>query len=144
MRFPRLATIATLLSVACSGCHTQGGSVTTTYVGGGTLVVGGGLWVASRTVESPDTSKDLKWAAIGTATLGVLIAISGIIGIVSLPSDSEAAVQLSQILITKAHQGNCSVVVEREHEVQELDSGVYDRVLMSDAAVSHCLSHSSH
>lgn len=141
MRSARLAAIATLVSVACSGCHTQGGSVTTTYVGGGTLVVGGGLWVASRTVDSPDTSKDLKWAAIGTATLGALIAISGIIGIVSLPSDSEAAVQLSQILISKAHLGNCSVVREREHEVQELDAGVYDRVLMSDPAVSRCLSH---
>jgi hypothetical protein len=141
MRSTRLATIATLMSVACSGCHTQSGSVTTTYVGGGTLVVGGGLWVASRTVDSPDTSKDLKWAAIGTATLGVLIAISGIIGIVSLPSDSEAAVQLSRILIDKAHEGNCTVVRDREHEVEELDVGVYDRVLMSDSAVSHCLSH---
>src|ERR1043165_7745906 len=103
----KLAAIATLMSVACSGCHTQGGSKTTLYVGGGTLVVGGGLWVASRTIESPDTSKDLKGAAIGTATLGALIVMSGIIGIISLPSDDEAALQISRILINKAHQGNC-------------------------------------
>ena len=139
MRSPRLAAIATLMSVACSGCHTQGGAMTTTYLGGGTLVVGGGLWVASRTIESPDTSKDLKWAAIGTATLGALIVISGIIGIVSLPTDEEAALQISRILITKAHLDNCTVVRDRAHEVEELDVGVYDRVLMTDDAVKHCL-----
>src|ERR1041385_1903111 len=140
MRSRRLATIATLVSllwVACSGCHTYGGSRPAAIVGGGTLAVGGGLWVASRTIDSPDTSKDLKWAAIGTASLGLLIVIGGVIGMIALPTDSEAALAISRILISKAHQGNCTVVRDREHEVEELDVGVYDRVLMSDDAVKH-------
>ena len=139
MRSRELATIATLLSLCCSGCHTYSGSRTTTFVGGGTLAVGGGLWIASRTIDSSDTSTNLKWAALGTASLGLLIAIGGVIGMVSLPTDDEAALQISRILINKAHQGVCTIVRDRAHEVEELDVGVYDRVLMSDDAVKHCL-----
>jgi hypothetical protein len=139
VRSRELATIATLLSLCCSGCHTYSGSRTTTFVGGGTLAVGGGLWIASRTIDSSDTSTNLKWAALGTASLGLLIAIGGVIGMVSLPTDDEAALQISRILINKAHQGVCTIVRDRAHEVEELDVGVYDRVLMSDDAVKHCL-----
>jgi hypothetical protein len=139
VRSRELATIATVLSLCCSGCHTYGGSRTTTFVGGGTLAVGGGLWIASRTIDSSDTSTNLKWAALGTASLGLLIVIGGVIGMVSLPTDDEAALQISRILINKAHQGNCTVVRDRAHEVEELDVGVYDRVMLADDAVKHCL-----
>jgi hypothetical protein len=139
VRSRNLAAIATLLSLCCSGCHTYGGSRTTAIVGGGTLVVGGGLWVASRTIDSTDTSTNLKWAALGTASLGLLIVIGGVIGMISLPTDDEAALQLARILVSKAHQGNCTVVRDRAHEVEELDTGVYDRVMLSDDAVKHCL-----
>ena len=139
MRSRELAAIATVLSLCCSGCHTYGGSRTTAIVGGGTLAVGGGIWIASRTVDNPDTSTNLKWAALGTASLGLLIAISGVIGMVALPTDDEAALQLARILVNKAHLGNCTVVRDRAHEVEELDTGVYDRIMLSDDAVKHCL-----
>ncbi|HSD86659.1 MAG TPA: hypothetical protein VLB44_04065 [Kofleriaceae bacterium] len=134
-------TIASLLAIALSGtaCSTFSGSRTTTIFGAGTLAVGGGVWVASRTVDSPDTEKTLKWAALGTASLGLLLVISGIIGMVSLPTEEEAALELSKILITKAHNGNCTVVRDRAPEVEAYDSGVYDRVLLTDDAVKHCL-----
>jgi hypothetical protein len=139
MRSRELAAIATVLSLCCSGCHTYGGSRTTAIVGGGTLAVGGGLWVASRTIDSTDTSTNLKWAALGTASLGLLIVIGGVIGMISLPTNDEAALQLARILVNKAHQGNCTVVRDRAHEVEELDTGVYDRLMLTDDAVKHCL-----
>jgi len=139
VRSRELATIATLLSLCCSGCHTYGGSRTTAIVGGGTLAVGGGLWIASRTIDSADTQADLKWAALGTASLGALIVIGGIVGMISLPTDDEAALQLARLLVNKAHLGNCTTVRDRAHEVEELDTGVYDRVMLTDDAVKHCL-----
>lgn len=134
-------TIASVLALALigGGCSTFAGSRTTTIFGAGTMAVGGGIWVASRTVDSPDTEKTLKWASLGTASLGLLLVISGIIGMVSLPTEEEAALQLAKILITRAHNGNCTVVRDRAPEVEEYDSGVYDRVLLTDDAVKHCL-----
>jgi hypothetical protein len=139
MRSRELITIAALAALCGSGCHTYAGSRTTAIVGAGTLAVGGGVWVASRTVDDPDTSTNLKWAALGTATLGALIVIGGIIGMVALPTGDEAALALSRILIQKAHQGNCTVVRDRAPEVEEYDQGVYDRVLLTDDAVKRCL-----
>jgi len=139
VRSRELATIATLVSLCCSGCHTYAGSRTTAIVGSGTLAVGGGIWIASRTVDNPDTSTNLEWAALGTATLGAIIVIGGIIGMIALPTGDEAALQLARLLVQKAHQGNCSVVRDRAHEVEEFDQGVYDRVLLTDDAVKHCL-----
>ena len=134
-------TIASVLAIAliAGGCSTFAGSRTTTIFGAGTMAVGGGIWVASRTVDSPDTETTLKWASLGTASLGLLLVISGIIGMVSLPTEEEAALELAKILITTAHAGNCTTVRDRAPEVEEYDSGVYDRVLLTDDAVKHCL-----
>ena len=137
-----MRVVASIVAVALAsgGCHTYGGSRTTAIVGGCTLAVGGGFWVANRTFEDPNLQRELKWSAPGPASLGALLVIGGIIGMVSVSSDSEAAAKLANLLVARTHAGGCSAVRERGHEVQELDPDVYDRVLLGDPVVAKCLS----
>lgn len=134
MTSSKLVALALCLATACSSYR---GSRTTTIVGAGTVAVGGGLFVAS--LDDTSYSEDLTYASLGTMSIGLLLVVAGIVGMVVLPDSDEAALALSRILITKAHEGECTTVREREHEVRDFDVGVYDRVLMTDPAVQKCL-----
>ena len=127
------------LVLSLTGCATYESSRNVSVGSGTTLGVSMAIWASGQ--QTDNEALAVAGLAMSTGSLVVLMASAA--GMVVLPARVEIALRTAHALVAFAKAGDCGPVIERHHEVQELDELVYQVVLMEDPAVEACFGSSS-